>query len=295
MNKTDVPANNSNNTMVHIDIFIAIYMYNSSETLRYKLTESIFCHYKNIQSFFQDKANITFTILGSEGDLSKNLVFKYFDKSAYHEYWQDPQLKIIKMLDGKINKGMELSFETGADVICWVGSNDYLCYDYFEQIINYYNSEKMQLYGIDNYFNGKNAVYYCKVNDDGCDNYWHNGKHTYCGRSNIQFAGGTIAVNRKCLQANPHILKQWDCDEGKDELNIMKIPNMDKMTSNKCFFLNIKIKNYDITPFESLKQYNKTNVLALNKLSNDFLEKFNREYVDFNSLCNEFGISIKNH
>ena len=291
----NVPANEPKDTKVHIDIFIAIYMYNSSETLRYKLTESIFCHYKNIQSFFRDKANITFTILGSEGDLSKNLVLKYFDESAYHEYWQDPQLKIIKMLDGKINRGMKLSFETGADVMCWVGSNDYICYDYFEQIINHYNSDKMQLYGIDNYFNGKNAVYYCKVNESDNDNYWHNGKHGYCGRSNMQFAGGIIATNRTCLQANPHILKQWSCDEGKDELRIMKIPNMDKMTSKECFFLNIKINKCDITTFERLQKDNKNNVLPLDNLSGIFLEKFNREYFDFNKICNELGISIKNN
>ena len=66
---------------------------------------------------------------------------------------------------------------------------------------------------------------------------------------------------------------------------------------------NIKNKEFETTPslhslykmVLELQKDNKNNVLPLDNLSGIFLEKFNREYFDFNKICNELGISIKNN
>ena len=68
--------------MIKINIFLAIYTYNKSFH-RFKLTEKIFKHYKNIVEHFKDSAIFSFTILGSEGDISRNLSLKYFKESEY--------------------------------------------------------------------------------------------------------------------------------------------------------------------------------------------------------------------
>ena len=77
--------------MVTINIFIAIYTYNK-DIHRYKLTEKIFKHYKNIEDKFKDLAKFTFTIVGSENNLSRDLTLKYFKPEEYFEFQQNAVL-----------------------------------------------------------------------------------------------------------------------------------------------------------------------------------------------------------
>jgi hypothetical protein len=155
------------NIKININIFIAIYLYDGE---RLKLTEIIFKHYSNIKKKFENIENFKFTILGSEKDLSKNLTLKYFNEDEYFEFDQNKpeygEYKIgydknfLKMFGDKINTGIKLATRNNDDVIFWDGSNDYISFDFFEQVINYYNPDNRQIYGITNYLNGNNANFY---------------------------------------------------------------------------------------------------------------------------------------
>ena len=74
--------------MVHIDIVIPFYTYGNNE--RIQLTKKIFRHYKNIQLYFNNIANITFTFVGSESEFSKNMVEEIFTNGyRYIEFFQE--------------------------------------------------------------------------------------------------------------------------------------------------------------------------------------------------------------
>ena len=77
--------------MIKINISIPFYNYNN-DIHRYKLTEKIFEHLKNIKSYFKDIAIFTFILIGSEQNSSRDLALRYFDKTEYFEFDQnDPR------------------------------------------------------------------------------------------------------------------------------------------------------------------------------------------------------------
>jgi hypothetical protein len=213
--------------MIIINIFIPIYTYNK-DIHRYNLTEKIFKHYKNIQNHFKEKAIFQFVILGSELDISRELTLKYFKEDEYYEFDQnDPKyngdLKV--MFSDKIRTGTQYSFEKQPfDIMLAAGSNDYICYDFFEEIIKYYNPNIPQIYGIDNYYNGKNAVFYCNydgkkelTNKRTCimnsitDNnisYWWNGISSYHGREIYNYCAGIFGGNYNCAVTYNNDLKK---------------------------------------------------------------------------------------
>lgn len=278
---------------------MAIYTYNN-DIHRFSLTEKIFRHYKNIQEKFKDSALFTFTILGSENEISKNLTLKYFESNAYIEFDQkNPKFKdnFYEMLGEKINLGIKISARNGTDIILWAGSNDYICVDFFEQIISFYKPDVPQIYGIDNFNNGKNAVFYTKY--DGKRNheklmclschkkfsYWWNGISDYCDRKKYKYCGGIIGINRKSLTLYPDILKKWSYDEGEIEEFILSRPEMEKFKGNNLFYMNIKsISNNDVTGYDTLKELNKKNTLNFNSFSEEFKKKFITEFYYFEKL-----------
>jgi hypothetical protein len=287
--------------MIKINIFLAIYTYNN-DIHRYTLTEKIFKHYKNIVEKFKDKAIFTFTIFGSENDISKNLTLRYFKSNSYVEFDQNHKSfkgDFYKMLGKKINQGINLSVKNDTDIVLWAGSNDYICFDFFEQIINYYNPEKPQIYGIDNYTNGKNAVFLTHYDGNRCVNkslcltshkkmsYWWDGISDYDGRKKYKYSGGIIGINKKCLSLYPDILSVWGFDEGAIEEYILKKPQIDKFTSKNIFYMNIKtLSNTEITSFNTLKNFNKNNMLNFKDFSDEFKEKFIKEFDYFVDLHN---------
>jgi hypothetical protein len=286
---------------VKINIFLAIYTYNKN-VHRYNLTEKIFKHYKNIEEYFKKTALFSFTILGSEGDISRNLSLKYFKESEYFEFDQNYSgfTDFMGMLTEKVRIGMQISTNIGADILFWAGSNDYICYDFFKQVIEYYDPEKPQIYGIDNFYNGKNAVFfthydaskdaekkYCLTanNSDMC--YWWNGLSNYEGREKYKYCGGIIGVNMKCVHLYPDIINNWNADEGQLEEYILSKPNIDKFTSTNVFYFNVKtLDNSEINTYKVLYNRNiKTNdVLYFVHFSQEFQNKFINEFNSFSKL-----------
>jgi hypothetical protein len=193
---------------------------------------------------------------------------------------------------------MNISASTNADILLWAGSNDYICYDFFSQIIEYYNPEKPQLYGIDNFKSGKNAVYFCQydgnidINKGRCltsgnkkTSYWWNGESNYANRQRFKYCGGLIGINSKCINMYPDILEFWNCDEGLVEEYVLKKPNIDKFSSKNLFYMNIKtLGSTEINSFITLNQYNVKDVLFFNYFTPKFKNTFIHEFRSFTYL-----------
>lgn len=286
--------------MIKINIFLAIYTYHI-DIDRYHLTEKIFKHYKHIQEKFKYLALFTFTILGSENTISQNLSLKYFKPEEYFEFDQSQESfekDFYKMLGTKINVGINKSLLNDPDILLWGGSNDYISFDFFEQIINYYKPDVPQIYGIDNYQNGKNAVFFThfcgakcldnqpSITDNPNLSYWWDGVSNYYNREKFQYSGGIIGINKYCFILYPDILSVWSFDEGAIEEFILKKQNIDKFNSKNIFYMNIKsLSKNDITTYDTLKILNINNMLNFQNFSYEFQEKFREEFNYFiNSL-----------
>jgi len=289
--------------MIIINIFIPIYTYNK-DIHRYNLTEKIFKHYKNIQNHFKEKAIFQFIILGSELDISRELTLKYFKEDEYYEFDQnDPKyngdLKV--MFNDKIKTGTMLMISKKPfDINLCAGSNDYICYEFFEQIINYYNPDKPQIYGIDNYYNGKNAVFYCYYNGNPDKKekclttntknnilaYWWDGLSSYHGREKYKYCGGIIGGNFNYYTTyKDEILEKINYDEGIVEKNLLENTAADKFISKELFYINIKSpNNNDISTYKKLLFYNKDNTIKFEDLTEKTKEMFKNELNTFINL-----------
>lgn len=281
--------------MIHIDIFIAIYHYNDKSSIRYEVTEKNFKHYINIKNKFADRAKFTFTIVGSEKEHSKELTLKYFNEDEYFEFDQEDskyENNFWAMFTAKLKYGMKQSSSKNADICLWVGSNDIFNFDFFEQIINYYNPNKPQVYGIDNFYNGNNAIcffIYNKqfvdiTNDNDPNIFWWDGVSDYCGRKRFKYAAGGIGINKK-LYNNHNIIDRWHYDEGLVEEMCLKIPEIDKFQSNKVFYFNIKFNGkLELTSFEKLRHNSHHNIIKFNSIDSMMSDKIKQFYEYFNNL-----------
>jgi hypothetical protein len=143
----------------------------------------------------------------------------------------------------------------------------------------YYNPEKPQLFGIDNYYNGNNAVY--MVYYDGIvdnfhydNSFWWDGLSSFYGREKYKYCGGIMGINRTSLELYDDIIENYIHDEGQMEEFILSKPNMDKFTSKESFYLNIKtMNNSEINTMHSLFMHLKHNLLNFNELSENFQKK----------------------
>jgi hypothetical protein len=136
------------NKIIHIDINIPFYTFACHE--RYILTELIFQHYLNIKEKFKDKARFTFTLIGSENDLSKELALKYFKdiEDIYIEFDQEVYNvnigyndKFLTMLTDKFRCSFKSSFNKNSNISFLCGSNDLIDFDFFNQVIDSYDSK----------------------------------------------------------------------------------------------------------------------------------------------------------
>ena len=281
--------------MITIRVFIPIYTYNK-DIHKYNLTEKIFKHYKKVEEKFKERAIFKYVILGSEMDISRDLTLKYFKEEEYFEFKQNPSEGIYSVLTEKINYGFRILIEKISDIYLVAGSNDYICYDFFEQVLNDYNPLKPQLYGIDNFKNGKNAVFFCHydgeldinnkekcIEDDITNNkvsYWWDGISAYCNREKYNYCGGIIGINNIGVRTYPEITTKMNRDEGAMEYMILNYPDIHKFNSKELFYMNIKVcSNNDVTHYDKLLEYNKHNLLWFDelpdKLKRNFLIEFN--------------------
>jgi hypothetical protein len=280
--------------MIHINIYIAIFNYYKKND-RYRLTEKIFKHYRNIQSSFKDSIRFTFTIQGSEGGFSRELALKYFDDSCYIEYNQNGIMAnhkdFLKMFNDKVNTGFKIGTLCNTpDISFWAGSNDYISGNFFEQVLNHYKRDTPQIYGIDKHTNGKNIT--ClfnytknKINILDSNNrniFWWTGNEKHSDRSKYKYIGGIIGINKKCYSMYPDIIDKWGFDEGVNEKYILDKNGIDALNTQNVIFLNPKVnESNDITSYNNLIDMNKESKIDISKLNFEMRDRMQNEYDNF--------------
>jgi hypothetical protein len=285
-------------TKIHIDICIPFYTYHCEK--RYNLTKKIFKHYYNISNHFIKSANITFTLVGSEKLVSSMLASKGFKNCSYtyYEYEQENFLstqnntEFLNMLSDKFKFSYKKSIEKNPNITLLAGSNDYICYNFFKQIIEFYKPNEKQIYGIDNYNNGENVVLITKYDNKNSkikieNDFWWNGISNWNNRNQYSYCGGIIGFNN-CLYSNHYdelINNCITCDEGEIERNILNLPNVIKFNSKNIFFFNLKTENdSDLNSYKLLLDLTRNDMISFVHFSKDLRDSINKEHGDFSLL-----------
>jgi hypothetical protein len=282
--------------MVHIDIVIPFYTYGDSE--RIELTKKIFKHYKNIQQYFRDTAKITITLVGSEGEFSENMVeeifthdyryIEFFQENNYDRVTQAGFNSCIMMLNKKFIFSYKKSFEINPDISLLAGSNDYISFLFFHQVINFYDPKEKQIFGIDNYKNGKNSCLVSNYSYPSQYFFW-DGITGYGVREKFQYCGGIIGFTKTIYDIDPDkILNLLSCDEGAIEWNLLQLPDVKKFDSSSVFYINYKTSsNSQLTSYGYLySQLFSEHSISLDMMTETFKCQFDIEsqYIqnDFN-------------
>lgn len=268
------------NNMLHIDIFIPFYNFNN-EYYRTHLTRKTFKHYSILKSNLMNyyRVLLTFTLVGSEKDLSRDLAKKYFPETYYYEFDQSFIQNDKKVYDdfndmffNKMNYGVKMSYSKNPDIVFCAGSNDYIPETFFINVIEYYKNNKPQIYGIDNYYNGLNCVYFAKYDPKkeefiNNDEIWWDGVSNFSNRERYHYCGGIIGVNKFLLDNNKDFINKWGFDEGETEENALKIDNIDKFNSKNLYFFNVKtVNDNDLNTMDSLHSVDLVRVNIFNDL-----------------------------
>ena len=259
-----------------IDIIILIYFY-QKRNQRYFFQEFIFNYFIKLKKIFSNYIDFSFTIVGSEEELSKNISNKYFKKNEYFEFAQNYNLNIYDMLSEKVNFGFRKSYLKNTDLLLWFGSNDYVSAHYFTNILQKYNNGYQQ-YGMTDYLNGKNYCLYIELDNlifNLNNMYIHDGIHDYCNRQIYKYIGATHGYSRKLLNKFPEILDKINCDEGANEYLVTKIKaknlklDINSMKTDNCFFFNVKFGKEEIHSFDVLKEMNEKNIITFKDFKNE--------------------------
>ncbi len=285
-------------TKIHIDICIPFYTYSCDQ--RYNLTKKIFHHYSNVSNHFISLANITFTLVGSEKILSEKIVKKCFKGCSYtyHEYDQETFISsqnnkiFLNMLSDKFKFSFKKSIEKTPNITLLAGSNDYICYDFFKQIIEFYNPNEKQIYGIDNYNNGSNVVLISKYDNKNDkikieNDIWWNGISNWNNREKYHYCGGIIGFNNDLYSNHDDELINncINCDEGEIERKILELPNVIKFNSKNVFFFNLKTENdSDLNSYKLLLNLTQNNIIKFSEFNTHLQKQINKEHHDFSLL-----------
>ena len=116
-----------------VNIFMPFYLWNN-DIDRVSLTHKILIHYNNIKEKFKNQIYFKYYFVGSENELSKSIIDKYF-KDSYYEFEQPNMLgstirKKNLILGEKVRFGVNLAIRSDYDVLLVAGSNDFVS-DYF--------------------------------------------------------------------------------------------------------------------------------------------------------------------
>lgn len=240
----------------HIDCFVPFYNYDMDPD-RVVLNEKILRHFANVRRDIAHRAKMTFTVLGSEGDASKKMVLRHLRPDEYTEYDQVGFDKnFSKEFTKKMNYGARLSAAKDPDIVLIAGSNDFVSANFFDQLVDFYDRDTPQAYGIGNYYGGKRNIvvfgeFYAQQNGTMRTSLW-DGVSNFCGRERSAFTGGIVGFNRAVLENNPEFLASVGYDEGETEAAAMATPGAVRMESRDVVFVNLKT-GQELTKLSALK------------------------------------------
>ena len=285
-------------TKIHIDICIPFYTYGCEQ--RYNLTKKIFKHYYNLSNYFIKSAIITFTLVGSEKLISSIISNSCFKTCSYtyHEYNQEDFIstqtdkKFLNMLSDKFKFSFQKSMEKKPNITLLGGSNDYICYEFFKKIIEFYKPNEKQIYGIDNYNNGDNVVLITKYDNENSkikieSDIWWNGISNWGKRQQYKYCGGIIGFNDSLYLKHYYevIDNCIDCDEGEIERKLLSLPDVVKFNSTNLFFFNLKTENNsDLNSYNLLIDLIKNDKISYIDFNKELQNKINKEHHDFSFL-----------
>lgn len=266
--ETETESKNNNdvlsNPKLHIDICIPFYLYKGFPH-RVEITERKFKYLLRLKKEFSERVNFTFTLIGSEKELSKSLFEKHFEDKAdtYYEYDQGEVTPgyngpFLDMLTSKFRFSFNKSFEKKPNISLLNGSNDFVSSNFYEQIIDFYSPDQKQLFGINNFTNGRNYTFYGlfnSLNNEFTDEWIWNGVSPP-PRDQYKYCGGIIGFNDLFYKSNYDNLNNYiiSADEGSIEMLSRNQPNTVMFNSTECFFLNIKSdNNSDLTGYWASK------------------------------------------
>ena len=280
-----------------IDVNIPMYIYNCHQ--RKLVTKISLDNYDRISKVLIEKYNVklTLTIIGSEKEISKNFIKKYCKiEYTYHEFDQNnisPSIDYksnVKtgfwvMLGKKIRYSYKCSIEKKPNITLLAGSNDFISLNFFEQIIDFYNKDEKQLYGISGYSNGNNKTLFTSVNDKlkfDKEMTWTTGEVP--GREKYKYIGAIIGFNDKLYNENyDDIMKIKNTyDEGKIEQKILGIKGVKQFLSKNTYFVNQKTTSKsEITKGDALINIFKdaNRILNYDEFDDEFKKNFNEQYI----------------
>ena len=268
-----------------INVVMPFYLWNN-DIDRVSLTHKILVHYNNIKDKYITKIEFKFYFIGSENELSKSIIDKYF-KDSYYEFEQPGILEASKfqkiwLLGNKVRFGVNLATSSDYDVILVAGSNDFISDDFFLNIINKYNVNVFQIYGVGDYYNGKNIVgviqykHGASIILNNADNIWWKGyrndqyhrdieKHwrnigrQYRDNTVNEYTGGIIGCNKNVLKEKG-ILEGINFSERTFEIHCRSlIKNLEIVATDNIVNLNMKsASGADLHPIQEVHQVLKT-------------------------------------
>jgi hypothetical protein len=253
-----------------IDLFVPIYFSNSQD-LRYFVTKKMFMYLRKVRDILgSESISLSFTIVGSNGDLSFDLFRDQLngEEDVYLEFTQTyrPSLyayskdqNFRKMLTQKFRGGWEASIKKGKDISMLLGSNDFVCLDFFRQVAQNFDSGKKQMYGLSK--SGKNIQNYClfyqlsperkSLTSSTLACVWDMSYPDRARKVALGYGGGCIGFNKKLYSQNR--LRSTILENPWNEVTMeIKMPKeVEKTVSRDVFYLNVKTDN-DMTPIAKI-------------------------------------------
>jgi hypothetical protein len=223
-------------------VFIPFYNYNS-DPCRTALSAKVLKHYARLRATLAPRAKLTFTVLGSEGRASKQLVLEHLRPDEYAEYAQDSKLEMWDMLSRKMKHGIWLATAKAPDVVLIAGSNDFVSANFFDQLLDFFDPDVPQVYGVDNYYDGcRNVILFGEYDHatNGLYNtrLWDGVSH-FAGREDLRYTGGIIGFNRALYASNQKFVDDIGHDEGQTERAALAA-GARKLTTRRVVFINPK-------------------------------------------------------
>lgn len=275
-----------------MNIVLVMPFYDQNEEKR-KLTKLQFKYQLYIKEKLKElNTNIDFVLVGSEGDISKKFVTDIgFREDEYFEFDQTQCKNVLDIIQKKYEFGNKMAIEkyTNLDILIMNSSNDFVPFEFYENLLAKHNKEIPQLGLIDGY---KNGGFYCFINNN-FDNVYIKNK---CYKSKTQvFLSGCFSFNKKVIElSNNEIIFPGANEYTMIEHYVKKLePNLLKLTK---ISLQIKIDDCDFTQFRNFffdLNPRKRNIFK--NYSRAFIKSINpRKYKFNNKNLNQFIELLKN-
>lgn len=270
-----------------IDLMIPIYY---KTELRKKITILLLKYLSHIYNELKENSIIiSLTVVGQEEykkeieeylTFNKDNIFVIFNQNNYKinynlSFYRN---KIFQeMLHNKIKKGLKVSFTKEKYFSCFMGSNDFICVDWFLSLKNTYTLNNKQIIGIHKSINNiKNYAFFYKlglvekIKNLKEKKIW-NGVYRdnmYKKKGNFFYFGGIIGFNKLTFNEILNIDDLWN----EIRIEVKCIKNKYKIIeNNNCFYLSIK-SDQDLSTTGGIDFFkNKINDEVLNK-KNKLLE-----------------------